>query len=159
MKKALVKHRPEGWETDFAMAKQRQKYRCARCDRIGRRPGESDKSLIRRISMSYVWCRQLYKEVCNDVHGCITVPALGRFRLCVVQKDGRPWNTDPKNLEAVCPSCKGKHYQGDAHKHRLYMAELELLGQLTILPIRPPPPPLSDRTQNKSVGSQNIAHA
>ena len=118
---------PANWHEIATKIKRKAGWKCQKCHRPCRRPGESIAALASRVRE---W-PDAYEEVNSGVDFGDWVFKRGRFVLTVAHLDHRPSNCKPRNLRAWCAPC---HCRYDLEqKVRKKMIKLELGGQLNLL--------------------------
>ena len=111
---------PKNWDTIAFIIKSFADWRCTRCGRPCRRPGQTwDEFVAQYDDPSNQW---------DD----LSKP--GRFVLTVAHLDQNPGNNSRDNLKALCPTCHNRHDAKARAINRSHtrMVKLENAGQLRI---------------------------
>jgi 5-methylcytosine-specific restriction endonuclease McrA len=101
---------PKNWNTIALIIKTFADWRCVKCDRPCRRPGESIDDFVDRLveknSKFYKELSHSFKDDKGETH-CET--RYGRFVLTVAHLDQDTKNNSRENLMALCPTCHNRH--------------------------------------------------
>lgn len=123
---------PSNWKAIAIIIKYLADWRCEKCDRPCRRPGEDWFEFafdLERLGSD--WHEETFEEL-PDGFGYKEYP--GRFVLTVAHLDQNPSNNDRENLKALCPTCHNRHdapYRAINRSHTL-MVKKESAGQLRV---------------------------
>ncbi|MEA5464756.1 hypothetical protein [Leptothoe sp. PORK10 BA2] len=112
---------PANWDELALQIKTEANWRCTKCGRPCRQPGEAVSALYERLPDSW---KPLWWEVIGDVRE----PRPGRFKLTVAHLDHVPQNCDRTNLKALCAPCHGTYDLKQMGRKRVLKAERH--GQL-----------------------------
>ncbi|WRH66949.1 MAG: hypothetical protein RSE13_00020 [Planktothrix sp. GU0601_MAG3] len=126
------KRYPKNWNQIATKIKDKANWRCEKCDRPCRQPGEDRFQFEDRIDAT-PWRDELYEEFYDEELGTVSLSKISRFTLTVAHLNHIPEDCQPENLKAWCSVC---HLSYDANHHAQSAKanrykKREAVGQLT----------------------------
>lgn len=117
---------PTNWDEIATKIKRRKGWKCQKCLRPCRKPGETLETLEKRVKE---W-PDAYEPVRGD-NGLTSLKfKRGRFVLGVAHLDHKPMNCNPRNLRAWCSPCHCRYDLSQMNCKKFI--KLELAGQLNL---------------------------
>ena len=127
---------PKNWDTIAFIIKSFADWKCEKCGRPCRRPGEDWEAFRSRLykMRGEAWYLDTYDEIFDEEGNKTVQDRLRRFVLTTAHLDQNPGNNSRDNLKALCPTCHNRHDAKARAINRSHtrVIKLENAGQLRL---------------------------